>query len=115
VAVITKEERQEVAARLRNVRITCRKNKDEILLWYTSLCQAVGGKKDPWYGIYALCNRLADLIDPTCEDISKPPKDGFYPVPVFECSKCKCKHISPDYVRFCPSCGARVVNVNEKS
>ena len=56
---------------------------------------------------------LADLIDPTCEDVSEPPKDGFTPVPVFKCSECGCQHISPEYVRYCPNCGARVVSENE--
>ena len=102
--MITKEERQEVAARLRDVRITRRKNKDETLLWYTSLCQAVGGKKDPWYGIYALCNRLADLIDPTCTACEQ----GWRVV----CSMCG--RALPDG-NYCHHCGARVVNVNEQS
>lgn len=60
-------------------------------------------------------NRLADLIDPTCGDVSELAKDGFTPVPVFKCSECGCQHISSGYVRYCPNCGARVVNVNEKS
>ncbi|MDU4868406.1 hypothetical protein [Lancefieldella parvula] len=54
-------------------------------------------------------SRLADLIDPTCKDVSEPPKDGFTPVPFFKCSECGCQHISPEYVRYCPGCGARVV------
>lgn len=53
---------------------------------------------------------LSDLIDPTCADVSKPPKEGFWPAPHFECSECGCKHVSPDYVRYCPHCGARVVS-----
>ncbi|MBF4807127.1 MAG: hypothetical protein HXK26_00260 [Lancefieldella rimae] len=105
--MITKEERQEVAARLRDVRITRRKNKDEILLWYTSLCQAVGGKKDPWYGIYALCNRLADLIDPTCHQVIEDETQV--------CSVCSGDLDEGYGWDFCPNCGARVVNVNEKS
>ena len=54
-------------------------------------------------------NRLADIIDPTCKDVSEPPNNGFAPVPVFKCSECGCQHISPKYVRYCPNCGARVV------
>lgn len=112
--MITKEERQEVAERLRH--LTPSKHvHSNYKPRYTDICTAIGGKKGYWFSISALAERLADLIDPTCEDISKPPKDGFYPVPVFECSKCKCKHIGPDYVHFCPTCSARVVNVNEKS
>lgn len=30
--------------------------------------EAVGGKKDPWFGISALMERLADLIDPPVRD-----------------------------------------------
>lgn len=55
----------------------------------------------------------ADLICPTCRDVSKPPKEGFWPAPHFECSECGCKHVSPDYVRYCPHCGARVVRGDE--
>ena len=55
-------------------------------------------------------DRLADLIDPTCGDVSEPPKDGFTSVPVFKCSECGCQHVSPKYVRYCPNCGARVVS-----
>jgi hypothetical protein len=104
---ITPKDRHEVAERLR--RLTPSKRDQDYKPRYTDICTALGGKKGYWLGISALAERLADLIDPTCKDISKPPKDGFYPVPVFECSKCKRKHISPDYVRFCPNCGARVV------
>lgn len=57
---------------------------------------------------------LADLIDPTCEDVSKPPREGFWPAPHFECSECGCKHVSIDYVRYCPNCGARVVSSDER-
>ena len=109
---MTMTERHEVAERLRHLTPSKQVHPD-YTPWYTDICKAVGSKKDPWFGILALAERLADLIDPTCEDISKPPKDGFYPVPVFECSKCKRKHISPDYVRFCPNCGARVVIEDE--
>ena len=56
-----------------------------------------------------LFNRLADPIDPTCKDVSETPKEGFTPVPFFKCSECGCQHIAPEYVRYCPNCGARVV------
>lgn len=58
--------------------------------------------------------RLADLIDPTCEDVSEPPESGgFWPAPHFKCSVCGTQHVSVGYVRYCPNCGARVVSVDE--
>lgn len=98
--------REEVAARLRDVRIP--RAKDDVL-WYTTLCQAVGGKKDPWYGIYALCNHLAGLIDPTCE---LKIQDGHAC-----CGNCG-HRLAGEYEEeegywcfrpYCPDCGARVV------
>lgn len=69
--------------------------------------RTVGGPSG--YKFSPLFERLADLIDPTCEDASESSKDGFTSVPVFKCSKCGCQHISPEYVRYCPNCGSRVV------
>lgn len=47
----------------------------------------------------------------TCTNVADPPKDTtFWPAPHFKCSKCGHQHISMDYVFFCPSCGARVVD-----
>lgn len=57
---------------------------------------------------------LADLIDPTCEDVSEPPESGgFWPAPHFKCSVCGTQHVSVGYVRYCPNCGARVVSGDE--
>lgn len=57
---------------------------------------------------------LADLIDPTCEDVSEPPgSGGFWPAPHFKCSVCGTQHVSVGYVRYCPNCGARVVSGDE--
>lgn len=58
-------DRQEVAERLRNLTPSKQVHPD-YTLWYTDICKAVGGKKDPWFGISALAERLADLIEPTC-------------------------------------------------
>lgn len=59
----TPEERHEVAERLRD--LTPSKNvHPDYTPWYTDICGAIGGKKDPWLGISALAERLADLIEP---------------------------------------------------
>lgn len=96
----SREEREEVANKLRGVRITRRKNEDDILPGYIALCQAVGGKKDPWYGIYALCSRLADLIDPTCMVA--------YVKGKAICCNCGNDEVFDDYL-YCPRCGARLM------
>lgn len=68
----TDDERREVAARLRSLEVPSRVERKErtekTAAWYELICGAVGGKKDPWFGIKALANRLADLIDPDCEE-----------------------------------------------
>ena len=64
------DERREVAAALRAIDVPTKVEKTEhpekTAAWYELLCEAVGGKRDPWYGIKALANRLADLIEPSC-------------------------------------------------
>lgn len=66
--VVSDDERREVAARLRSLEVSARvkrmEHPDKTAAWYELLCDAVGGKKDPWFGIKAFANRLADLIDP---------------------------------------------------
>ena len=67
------EERRRVAARLRAIEVPDRIWKLEHpklpAAWYELICAAVGGEKDPWFGVKALGDRLADLIDP-CDDPS---------------------------------------------
>lgn len=63
---ITPEERHEVAKRLRNLTPSKHVHPD-YTPWYTDICSAIGGKKDPWLGISALAERLADLIEPMYE------------------------------------------------
>lgn len=72
---VTNDERREVAERLRGVDPHTKLIGAELAMkWYEALCAAVGGKRDPWMGIRALCDRLADLIEPdrdlTCEWVS---------------------------------------------
>lgn len=66
---------------------------------------------DEWELIRAKCNRLADLIDPTChlaldEELSQELQGE-----MFRCSKCDAAfpRINGEY-RYCPNCGARVVS-----
>ena len=70
---ITNEERRDAAARLRAIEVPDRIWRlgcpELIAAWYELICAAVGGKKDPWFGVKALGDRLADLIDP-CDDPS---------------------------------------------
>lgn len=64
----TDDERREVAARLRSLEVPSRVERKErtekTAAWYELICSAVGGKKDPWFGVKALADRLADLIEP---------------------------------------------------
>lgn len=76
--MVTDDERREVAARLRAIEIPLRvermEHPESTAAWYELLCEAVGGTRDPWFGIKALANRLADLMEP--EDGSDPgPRD----------------------------------------
>ncbi len=68
MSIATDDERREVARRLRSLDIPVRVKKAEhhekVAAWYELICSAVGGKRDPWFGIKALADRLADLIEP---------------------------------------------------
>lgn len=54
--------------------------------------------------------RLADLIDPMCEN------NGRMQVSQFVCSSCGAGFSGgeTEFFRYCPSCGARVVNGDDK-
>lgn len=73
---------------------------------------------DEWELIRAKCNRLADLMDPTCEVVGVPDNDEFMirVVSGFECKKCGHEAIVErncggwaEPPKYCPNCGARVV------
>ena len=101
----TPEERHEVAERLRHLTPSKQVHPD-YTPWYTDICKAVGGKKDPWFGILALAERLADLIDPTCE------LDLDFCMEYIVCQSCGYElphgtHL--DETKYCPNCGSRVV------
>lgn len=101
--MITKEERQEVAERLRHLTPSKHVHPD-YKPRYTDICTAIGGKKGYCLGISALAERLADLIDPTCTACEQDWR--------VICSMCG--RALPDG-NYCPHCGARVVNNSEKS
>lgn len=47
----------------------------------------------------------------TCHNVHEPPRNTeFWPIPHFKCSECGATHVSMDYVFYCPSCGAEVVD-----
>jgi hypothetical protein len=93
--------RQEVAKKLREnstVHTT-----DEV---YVVLLNCIGITYD-----YAnLFNRLADLIDPTCEVALDEELSQELQGDMFRCDKCDAAfpRINGEY-RYCPHCGARVV------
>ena len=94
--------REEVAKKLREN--STLHTTDEV---YVALLNCIGITYD-----YAnLFNQLADLIDPTCsltldEELSQELQGD-----MFRCNKCDAAfpRINGEY-RYCPSCGARVVN-----
>ena len=67
--MVTGDERREVAERLRALEVPPRVKRMEhpkrTAAWYELICGTVGGKRDPWFGVKALANRLADLIEPS--------------------------------------------------
>ena len=101
--------REEVAKNLREV--STARTTDEV---YVALLNCIGITYD-----YAnLFNRLADLIDPTCEVVGSPDNDEFTirVVSGFTCKKCGHTALVnrdcdkwEDPLNYCPNCGARVV------
>lgn len=115
----TSDERHEVAERLRDFGLAsnCAYSdgspftQGEVV---KALRAIVGNEADGRLDIYSFVCTLADLIDPTCEDVSEPPgSGGFWPAPHFKCSVCGTQHVSVGYVRYCPNCGTRVVSGDE--
>ena len=96
----TPEKRHEVAERLRNLTPSKQVHPD-YTPWYTDICGAIGGKKDPRLGILALAERLADLIEPTCHQVIEDETQV--------CSECSGDLDEGYGWNFCPYCGSRVV------
>ena len=104
--MITKEERQEVATKLRENSTAAHSAEEMLHIICKCTVRAMKGSK----GVMRV---LADLIDPTCHDFGGEEGtngEGYD----FACSICGwCGDVTePNY---CPNCGAMVVNVNEKS
>lgn len=105
----TSDERQEVAARLRELRHRTyyREEVVENIIDAISIADPVSTFREP-EDIYEL---LADLIDPTCHDYGgeEGSNGEMYD---FACNACgyACDLPQPSY---CPNCGARVVSVDE--
>jgi rubrerythrin len=106
----TSEERREVAARLRNEGRALTAIDMGVELASLTLDDAIGIEHNAtWEECF---DRLADLIDPTCEiedagDVPASVKDN---LSTFFCSECGSpiyNDVSPSY---CPYCGHRVVS-----
>lgn len=109
--MLTSDERHEVAKRLR---IGTNVPSIEGFTFKTLINAALTDGQPMPINDAELMSCLADLIDPTCEDVSEPPESGgFWPAPHFKCSVCGTQHVSVGYVRYCPNCGARVVSGDE--
>lgn len=104
----TSDERREVAARLRNEGRALTAIDMGVELASLTLDDAIGIEHNAtWEECF---DRLADLIDPTCENKYRNHGDRS-----FMCSECGYEaftygdsNCDPDDFAFCPHCGARV-------
>lgn len=112
----TSDERREVAATLRDAKRKC---ESRGYPWMCDdLCLAIGYEHD-YEADNGIFDRLADLIDPTCEVMEVPDNDEFMirVVSGFMCKRCGHEAIverncdgSAEPPKYCPHCGARVVS-----
>lgn len=98
--MITKEERQEVATKLRENSTAAHSAEEMLHIICKCTVRAMKGSK----GVMRV---LADLIDPTCHQVIEDETQV--------CSVCSGDLDEGYGWDFCPWCGSRVVNVNEKS
>lgn len=104
----TSDERREVAATLRDAKRKC---ESRGYPWMCDdLCLAIGYEHD-YEADNGIFDRLADLIDPTCEmddagDVPASVKDNLN---TFFCSECGAPVYNDMSPSYCPYCGARVV------
>lgn len=99
----TSDERREVAARLRNDGRALDAIDAPLELASLTLDDALGiDHMRSWCDVF---ERLADLIDPTCEVVGDNPYTSDY---VFVCKTCY-EHFSvASTPRYCPGCGRRI-------
>lgn len=106
--MINSDERREVAARLRNLAGHIAADEEMTL-------DALGlyrGENIEGYDTYGVMH-LADLIDPTCSMTCKGSFTAHHDFTRWECGECGAYAFAPKKVfapRFCPNCGARVVD-----
>lgn len=95
--------REEVAKKIRKI--------DEFDCYEMAIYEIdkiIGTEKSPLFSDFL--NRLADLIDPTCQLALDEELSQELQGEMFRCSKCDAvfPRINGEY-RYCPHCGARVV------
>lgn len=107
--------REEVAKKLREGGIARNVSEAYVLLLH---CIGTRPQLPAVYTYKPALERLADLIDPTCEVVEVPDNDEFMirVVSGFECKKCGHEAIVErncggwaEPPNYCPNCGARVV------
>lgn len=98
--MITKEERQEVATKLRENSTAAHSAEEMLHIICKCTVRAMKGSK----GVMRV---LSDVIDPTCHQVIEDETQV--------CSVCSGDLDEGYGWDFCPWCGSRVVNVNEKS
>lgn len=83
---------------------------DEFLAAFIAIDLAIGQPKRSPFEFSPFFNRLADLIDPTCEVALDEELSQELQGDMFHCNKCNAAfpRINGEY-RYCPHCGARVV------
>ena len=98
---------EEIAKKLRESGIARNVSEAYVLLLH---CIDIRPQLPAVYTYKPALERLADLIDPTCEVALDEELSQEFQGEMFRCNKCNAvfPRINGDY-RYCPSCGARVV------
>ena len=108
----TSDERREVAERLRATKAECDERGYPWMVEDLMQALGFGTYEDGDEGIF---DRLADLIDPTCQIVTDQVDDGEWGAheTYVCCSNCDNQNMFDRFTRkphrFCPCCGARVV------
>lgn len=105
----TSEERREVAARLRNDGRALDAIDAPLELASLTLDDALGiDHMRSWCDVF---ERLADLIDPTCEVVRDNPYASDF---AFRCKTCGEHFSTCGAPRYCPHCGNRITSGGER-